>query len=97
VTNLSSHSLVILERPFLTITDAVIRYRNEVMILSFENMTVELNVFNTSSEPSIMDDHMEVNMIEMSVSHTLEESLYKDPLEKCLAYFGMNFDINESI
>ena len=45
----SNHSPVILERPFLTTVDAVIRCRNEVMTFSFGNMTVELNVFHTSS------------------------------------------------
>ena len=41
-----------------------------------------------------MDDLEEVNMIEMSVSHTFEESYYEDPLNKCLAHFGMNFNID---
>jgi len=31
-----------------------------------------------------MDDHEEVNMIDMLVSHTFEESCYENPLEKCL-------------
>ena len=44
-----------------------------------------------------MDDHEEVNMIDMSVSHIFEESCYEDPSEKCLAHFGINFDIYESI
>ena len=51
VTNPGSHSHVILWRPFLVTTDAVIRCRNRVMILSFGSMTVELNVFRTSSQP----------------------------------------------
>ena len=66
------------------------------MTLSFGNVTVELNVFHTSSQPRKMDDH-EVNMIDISVSYTFEESCYEDPLEKCLAHFGKNFDIDESI
>jgi len=36
-------------------------------------------------------------MIDTLVSHTFEESCYEDPLEKCLAYFGHNFDIDESL
>jgi len=44
-----------------------------------------------------MDDHEEVNMIDISVSLTFEESCYKDPLEKYLAHFGQNFDIDESL
>ena len=46
----SNHSLVLLGRPFLATADAGIRCRNRVMILSFGNMTVELNVFHTSSQ-----------------------------------------------
>ena len=47
----SKHSPVNLGRPFLATADAVIRCRNGVMTLSFGNMTVELNVFHTSSQP----------------------------------------------
>ena len=36
-------------------------------------------------------------MIDASINHTFEESCCKDPLEKCLAHFEMNFDIEESI
>ena len=67
------------------------------MTLLFRNMTVELNVFHTSSQPHVMDDPEEVNMIDVSVNHTFEESFYENHLEKCLAHFGMNFDIEESI
>ena len=41
----SNHSPVILGRLFLTTADTVIRCRNGVMILSFGNMIVELNIF----------------------------------------------------
>jgi len=51
------------------------------MTLSFGNVTVKLNDFHTSSQPLKMDDHKEVNMIDISVSHTFEESCYEDPLE----------------
>ena len=44
-----------------------------------------------------MDDHEEANMIDISVNHTFEGSCYEDPLEKCLAHFRQNFDIDESI
>jgi len=93
----SKHSPVILGRQFLTTVDAVIRCRNEVITLSFGNMTVELNVFHTISLPSIMDDHVVVNMINVPVNHTFQEPCYEDLLEKCLVHFGMNFDIEESI
>ena len=49
------------------------------------------------NQPPIMDDHEKVNMIDMSVSHTFDESFYEDTLEKCLAHFEINFDIDNSI
>ena len=42
-------------------------------------MTVKLNVFHTSSQPHVMDDHEEVNMIDVLVNHTFEESSMKTP------------------
>ena len=50
-------------------------------------MTVDLNVFHTSSQPPIMDDD-EFNMIDISVNHAVDESCYKGLREKCLAHFG---------
>ena len=63
------------------------------MTLSFGNMTVELNIFHTSCQPPKMNDHEEVNTIDISIS----QSCYEDLLEKCLAHFGQNFDIDESL
>ena len=37
---------IILGRPFLATTNALINFRNGLMQLSFGNMTVEMNVFN---------------------------------------------------
>ena len=36
---------IILERPFLATSNAIINYRNGVMQLTFGNMTLELNIF----------------------------------------------------
>jgi len=96
MTNLSNHSPITLGRPFIVTADAIIRCRNGVMTLKFRNDSWA-NIFHTSSQPPKMDDHEEVNMIDISVSLTFEESCYKDPLEKYLAHFGQNFDIDESL
>ena len=82
VSELSNHSHMILGRSFLTTADVIIRCRNGVMILSFGNMTIELNVFHTNSQLSVMDDYEEVNMIDILINHTFEGSCYEDPLEK---------------
>ena len=63
----SNHSPVILGRPFLTIADDLIRCRNGVMTFSFGNMTVEPNIFHTSSQPHVMDDHKAVSYTHLTL------------------------------
>ena len=46
ISNPKGQILVILGRPFLATTNAEINYWNGLMKLSFENMTIELNIFN---------------------------------------------------
>ena len=41
---------IILGRPFLASSNAIIKYRNGVMQLMFGNMTLELNIFHLSSK-----------------------------------------------
>ncbi|RVW83254.1 Retrovirus-related Pol polyprotein from transposon 17.6 [Vitis vinifera] len=50
---------IILGRPFLATTNALINCRNGLMQLSFGNMTVEMNVFNLCKQP--MDHDNEEN------------------------------------
>ncbi|XP_019081969.1 uncharacterized protein LOC100853650 [Vitis vinifera] len=47
---------IILGRPFLATTNALINCRNGLMQLSFGNMTVEMNVFNLCKQPMDHDD-----------------------------------------
>ena len=67
------------------------------MTLSFGSMIVEVNIFHTSSQPLVIDDHKEVSMIDILISHIFEGSYYDDPLEKYLTHFGQNVDIDELI
>ena len=46
VLNIESHILIILGRPFLATSNALINCRNGMIKLSFGNMTLDLNVFN---------------------------------------------------
>ena len=41
---------IILRRPFLATSNAIINYRNGVMQLTFGNMTLELNIFHLSNK-----------------------------------------------
>ena len=90
---------VILGRPFLATSNAIINCRNGIMNLSFGNMTIELNIFNISKLPSELDDSNieEVNMIGTLVEESLPNTLLEDPLEKCLAHFGIDFDDDDVI
>ncbi|KAL5725417.1 hypothetical protein ACHQM5_008564 [Ranunculus cassubicifolius] len=83
---------VILGRPFLATSNALINCRNGVMKLSFGNMTIELNVFNVCKQPGNIDcedddDVQEVNMIESVVEDQFLWSSIPDPLEACLTHF----------
>ena len=55
VANPDAQILVILGRPFLVTSNALINYRNGMLKLSFGNMTIELNIFNLQRQPAIFD------------------------------------------
>ena len=50
------HVPIILGRPFLATTNAVINCRNGVMQLTFGNMTLELNIFHLSNRDKPAED-----------------------------------------
>jgi hypothetical protein len=58
---------VILERPFLATSNALINCRNGLMKLSFENMTLEMNIFNICKQPRDDNDLQEADFIEKLV------------------------------
>ncbi len=97
VKNPESHIPVILGRPFLATSNAVISCRNGIMTLAFGNMTVQLNVFHSSSQSTEMDDLEEIHMIENIISSSFEESSYSDPLERCLANFGQDCESSQEV
>ena len=47
---------IILGSPFLAISNAIINCRNEVMQLTFGNMTLELNIFHVSNKDKPAED-----------------------------------------
>ncbi|XP_073137323.1 uncharacterized protein [Henckelia pumila] len=63
---------VILGRPFLATSNALINCRNGIMKLSFGNMTLELNVFNLCKQPSINEDEDD-NAIETIVEENIHQ------------------------
>ena len=47
---------IILGKPFLATSNAIINYRNGVMQLTFGNMTLELNIFHLSNKDKLVED-----------------------------------------
>jgi hypothetical protein len=68
---------VILGRPFLATSHALINYRNGVMKLSFGNMTLEMNIFNICKQPGDDNDLKEVDLIEELVYDQFESTFSK--------------------
>jgi hypothetical protein len=91
VSNPSKEIPVILGRPFLATSNAIINCKNGLVKLTFGNMTLELNVFNLSKQHD--DDEIEnehVNMIESLVQEHFSVMYEPDSLD------GVFTDSNES-
>jgi hypothetical protein len=73
---------VILERPFLATSNALINCRNGLMKLSFGNMTLEMNIFNICKQPGNDNDLQEVDSIEELVYDQLESTLSNTELDE---------------
>ena len=69
VINPKGHIPIILGRPFLATTNALINYRNGLMKLSFENMTIDLNIFNLENKK---DQLIDVNMIQDEIYEPID-------------------------
>lgn len=95
--NASTQIHVILGRPFLATSNALIKCRSGVMKISFGNMTVELNIFDISKQVPDNEDICEVNMIGSLVHDTFLQSSCEDPLKACLTRFDCNLDTEKSI
>ena len=81
-----NHVPIILGRPFLANSNAIINCRNGVMQLTFGNMTLELNIFHLSNKHKLGEDERhdfdEVYSIGPSTgkpnAHKLQEELIKE-------------------
>ena len=81
-----NHVPIILGRPFLATSNAIINCRNGIMQLTFGNMTLELNIFHLSNKHKLAEDERqefdEVCSIGPSTgkpnAHKLQEELIKE-------------------
>ena len=100
VVNPNGQIPVILGRPFLATSNALINCRNGLMKLTFGNMTIDLNVFNVGEPPSdFLDQPIKVNMIqELSMTQEIIENrllIEKDPIDFFLNHLDQNWNESE--
>ena len=78
---------IILGRPFLATSNAIINFRNGVMQVAFGNMTLELNIFHLGKKHVHLEEEgpEEVCLIdtidEQSQQHQLQEDLIEELVE----------------
>jgi hypothetical protein len=77
--------------------NTLINCSSRVIKISFENMTVELNMFHIRKQPLEYDEAHQVCLIEDIIDEVFEESITKDPLQACFAQFGEDLDLNKLI
>ncbi|XP_059642050.1 uncharacterized protein LOC132284005 [Cornus florida] len=101
VPNPTTYIPIILGRPFIATANATINYRSDIMDISFCNIMVKLNVFNTSQHPIDEGECFMVNVLDDIVEEAIPSNLSirsEDPLEACISHFNMDaFDIESSI
>ena len=71
-----NHVPIILGTPFLDTTNSLINFRNGYIHITFGNMTLELNIFNTMEKPSLgreEDDLGDVYLIDTFVQDHVED------------------------
>ncbi|XP_074355671.1 uncharacterized protein LOC141695314 [Apium graveolens] len=69
VKNLKNQIPIILGRPFLATSNALINCRNGSMKLTFGNMSIDLNIFNVGNQPNeIFEQPVGVNLVDKVVS-----------------------------
>ncbi|XP_074323872.1 uncharacterized protein LOC141660788 [Apium graveolens] len=91
VKNLKNQIPIILGRPFLATSNALINCRNGLMKLTFGNMTIDLNIFNVGKQPNEpFDQPIDVNMIDELVDNEIMN--VDDVLSFCQDYFGQDWD-----
>ena len=80
----ANHVPIILGRPFLATSNAIINCRNGVMQLTFGDMTLELNIFHLSKKHMHQqeDDSEEVCAIDAILEEQENELLVQDVLTR---------------
>ena len=94
VSNPNSQIPLILGRPFLATSNAIINCRNGQLRLSFGHLTIELNIFNLNKQPRDLEIE-EVDMIQTIVENDFSD--ITESLNMCLDHFNSNLNEDEYI
>ena len=78
----SENQPIILEKPFLATSNAIIKGRNGVMKLTFGNMTLELNIFHLSKKhmQPVEEGPKEVCIIDTILEEQADQQQMRDVL-----------------
>ena len=98
VKNMKNQIPIILGRPFLATSNALINCRNGSMKLTFGNMTIDLNVFNVANQSNdLYEQPVGVNLIDEVVSWPkLEDSMIESFLkEDILVVYEENRELHD--
>ncbi|XP_022880787.1 uncharacterized protein LOC111398065 [Olea europaea var. sylvestris] len=87
--NVNSKIPIILGRPFLAITNALINWRNDLMKLSFGNMTLDVNIFHVMKQLEEDDECHQTYMTDALVKKEAHALIDPDPLNS----FFLNSEI----
>ncbi|XP_023911603.2 uncharacterized protein LOC112023220 [Quercus suber] len=89
----SVHTPIILGRPFLATTNALINCRNGRMQLTFGSMTLELNIFHVTKQPHEDDDCAYVNLIGAVIQEEFNKNCFSDPLKTLLNNYVGSYNL----
>ncbi|XP_024026423.1 uncharacterized protein LOC112093051 [Morus notabilis] len=84
VVSMESKIPIILGRPFLATANALINCRNSLMMISFGNMTLEVNVFHIAKQPRDDDECHQTFLIDTLVSEEVQLCSNSDDLDDFL-------------
>ncbi|XP_022870992.1 uncharacterized protein LOC111390217 [Olea europaea var. sylvestris] len=88
---------IILGRPFLATTNALINCKNGLMKLTFGNMTLEINIFHITKQPTEEDECHQTYMIDALTQEEAPTTIDSDPLSSFILNSKIlcGFDVNE--
>ncbi|XP_062081016.1 uncharacterized protein LOC133785818 [Humulus lupulus] len=99
VVNMESKIPIILGRPFLATTNALINCSNGLMKITFGNMTLEVNIFHVSKQPHDDDECYQTFLIDTLIPEEIQLQRNFDDLDELLSVSessGFDESINEN-